>query len=382
MNNRLIPYARQSIGADEIKAVVDVLSSDWITSGPRVDKFESRLASFTGAKYGIAVNSGTAALHSIMTAIEIVPGDEVIIPAMTFAATASCVIYQGGTPIFADVHADTLLIDPADVERKISRKTKAIIAVDYAGHPADYGQLRDITNQNGLILAADAAHSIGGCYAGTMVGAIADLTAFSFHPAKNMTTGEGGMITTDNETFDQKIRAFRNHGIQTTARERQKTASYSYDISELGYNYRITDIQCAIGICQLKKLPDWIIRRQNIARMYCEAFEDSDYIRPLKTNPNVSHAFHLFVVRIAFKRLATDRSEFIKELRSNGIVANVHYLPVHLHTLYRKRYGTVENQCPVAESAYEEIISLPMFPGLSNEEIDYITNTVIQLTKP
>ena len=250
-----IPYATQWIEEDDILAVADALRSDWLTTGPTIEKFEKAFADFVGAKYAVAVNSGTAALHTAIFALGIGPGDEVIVPAMTFAATANCVVFQGGTPVFADVDLGTLLIDPASVESCLSPNTKAIIAVDYAGQPCDYDTLEDIAKRRNLILVADACHSLGGRYKDKLVGTLAALNAFSFHPVKHITTGEGGMITTDEPNLAERMRIFRNHGITTDHRQRDAQGSWFYEMVELGYNYRITDFQCALGMSQLKKLP-------------------------------------------------------------------------------------------------------------------------------
>ncbi|MCP4566239.1 MAG: aminotransferase class I/II-fold pyridoxal phosphate-dependent enzyme, partial [FCB group bacterium] len=248
----MIPYGRQSIDEEDIQSVVEVLRSDWLTTGPKVDAFEHALADYVGAEYGVAVSSGTAALHCAMYALGIGPGDEVILPPMTFAATANCVVFLGGTPVFADVQPDTLLIDPVAVEKKITKRTRAIIAVDYAGQPCDYDSLRDIANSHGLSLIADGCHALGAVYKGHRVGSLADMTVFSFHPVKHITTGEGGMITTNDPKFAGRMRRFRNHGIDTDFRQREQQGSWYYEMVDLGYNYRITDMQCALGLSQLK----------------------------------------------------------------------------------------------------------------------------------
>ena len=285
-----IPYGRQSIDEKDVAAVCSVLRSDWLTTGPKVGEFERAVADYVGAEHGAAVSSGTAALHCAMYALGIGPGDEVIVPPMTFAATANCVVYQGGTPVFADVEPDTLLIDPAEVERKITDRTRAIIAVDYAGQPCDYEALRRIADRHGLALVADGCHALGAEYRGRKDGTLADMTAFSFHPVKHVATGEGGMVVTDDEAFAEKIRLFRNHGITTDHRQREALGSWFYEMVDLGYNYRMTDIQCALGISQLKKLPEFLERRRLIAARYDAAFGDSDTIFPLGCRENVFHA--------------------------------------------------------------------------------------------
>jgi perosamine synthetase len=276
-----------------------------------------------------------------MFALGIGPGDEVIVPAITFAASANCVVYQGGTPVFADVDPDTLLIDPVSVESRITTRTRAIIAVDYAGQPCDYSRLSEIAWRFGHALVADACHSLGASYRGRAVGTLADLTAFSFHPVKHITTGEGGMITTSRADLAQRMCVFRNHGITADHRQRQQTDSWRYEMVELGFNYRISDIQCALGRSQLKKLPEWVRRRRQIAARYDSAFAGSDCVRPLAVSADVQHAWHLYVVRVGQDCSVCDRDSLFHLLRRAGIGANVHYSPVHLHPFYQKRYDTV-----------------------------------------
>ncbi len=370
--NHFIPYGKQSIDKSDIDAVIAVLQSDFITTGPKVSEFEKAVCDFTGAKFAIAVSSGTAALHCAMFAAGIKSGDEVIVTPMTFAASANAILYCGGTPVFADVIPETLLINPAEVEAKITSKTKAVVAVDYAGQPCDYDTLNNICRKRGIILISDACHSIGSEYRGRKTGTLADMTAFSFHPVKHITTGEGGMILTDNSDFAGKMRMFRGHGISTDYRQREEKGSWFYEMEYLGYNYRITDFQCALGISQLKKLPGWIIRRQEIALEYDNAFKNNPSIVSIKKSPNVSHAYHLYVIKLE----KADRNRTFTELRNNGIGVNVHYIPVHLHPYYRKTFGTGEGLCPVAEKAFGQIISLPMFPGLRDEEFKTVITKI------
>ena len=368
----MIPYGRQCIDEADIRAVVDVLRSEWLTTGPKVAEFEEVFAYFVGAKYAVAVNSGTAALHAAMFALGIGPGDEVIVPAMTFAATANCVVFQGGTPVFADVDPDTLLIDPSSVENRISPKTRAVIAVDYAGQPCDYDTLAAIARKHKFALVADACHSLGGRYKDRPVGSLALLSAFSFHPVKHITTGEGGMITTNNPNLADKMRLFRNHGITTDHRQRDAQGSWFYEMVDLGYNYRITDFQCALGMSQLKKLSKWIERRREIAHRYDEAFQNVPRVKPLFVQGESFHAYHLYVVRLDLDGTGLNRSTIFRKLRDDGIAVNVHYIPVHLHPYYQKRFHTKPGLCSIAEAAYEQIISLPMYPALSDKEQNYV----------
>ncbi len=422
----MIPYGKQYIDEDDIKAVADVLRSDWLTTGPKVAEFEQAVADYVGTKYAVAVSSGTAALHAAMYALGIGPGDEVIVPPMTFAATANAVVYQGGTPVFVDVDPHTLLIDPEQIKAKITLNTKAIIAVDYAGHPCDYDSLRKIAEKHNLVLVADACHALGAEYKGRKIGSLADMSIFSFHPVKHITTGEGGMITTDNEKFAERMRLFRTHGItrdpkQFTLSEEVSAPSalssmpsascstlhapcsmpFYYEMTDLGYNYRITDFQCALGISQLQKLPKFLQRRHEIAALYDEALEDIPGIEPLGLRSDVLpakqfamptpnsmlpapssmpslHAYHLYVVKIDFKTLGIDRTVFFTNMREKGIVVNVHYIPVHLHPFYRNKFNAGPGLCPVAEAAYEQIISLPMFPGMTDEDVEKVVAIVIE----
>jgi len=372
----MIPYGRQHVDAEDIQSVVEVLQSDWLTTGPKVGEFEGAFADFAGAKSAVAVNSGTAALHAAMFALGIGPGDEVIVPAMTFAATANCIVFQGGTPIFADVDPGTLLINPFSVEERISPKTRAVIAVDYAGQPCDYDTLNGITRRHNLALVADACHSLGARYKDKPVGSLALLSAFSFHPVKHITTGEGGMITTDDTELAERMRLFRNHGIATDHRQRDAQGSWFYEMVELGYNYRITDFQCALGTSQLKKLPQWIERRHEIALKYDKAFTEIKGIEPLHVKSDVNHVYHLYVICVNGDETEVDRGRLFQELRARGVGVNVHYIPIHLHPFYRNRFGTGRGLCPVAEAVYEKILSLPVYPTMTDEDVNMVVSAI------
>ena len=365
-----LPYGRQHIDEQDIAAVIEILRSDWLTTGPAVEQFEDLLAKTTHSNHAVAVANGTAALHAAMYAINVQPGDEVIVPPMTFAATANAVVFQGGTPVFADVLPDCLLIDPGSIESRITDKTKALIAVDYAGHPCDYDALRQLADRHGLILVSDACHSLGGKYKNRRVGSLADLNTFSFHPVKHITTGEGGAITTNNREWADRMRSFRNHCINVDHHQRSKEGSWFYEIIDLGYNYRITDLQCALGIQQLGKLEKWIRRRQEIAELYRQMLDSFSLAEPLPVLADVSHAFHLFVIRLTEQ--AGSRADVFSAMRQSRIGVNVHYIPVHMHPFYKNRFGTARGMCPVAESAYEKIISLPIFPTMSNADVERV----------
>jgi perosamine synthetase len=375
----MIPYGRQWVDEDDIQAVVKVLRSDWLTTGPMVEKFEKAVAEFVNAKYGVAVSSGTAALHAAMDSAEIGSGDEVIVPPMTFAATANAVVFQGGTPVFADIDPDTLLLDPNQVEAKITPRTKAIIAVDFAGQPCDYDALRAISDRHGLILVADACHALGAEYKGRKVGTLADLTIFSFHPVKHITTGEGGMVITDNPEFAAKMCRFRNHGISTEHRERAEKGTWYYEMVDLGYNYRITDFQCALGLSQLKKLPYWIELRRKIAKHYEAAFDNINSLKLLSVSSDVKHVYHLYVIRLKLEQLKLDRAAVFSALRNEGIGVNVHYIPVYLHPYYRGLLGTKPGLCPVAEAAYNQIITLPIFSSMDDSDVEDVIRALCKV---
>lgn len=369
-----IPYGRQQIDEDDIQAVVDVLRSDWITTGPAVDAFEAAMVAFTGADHAVAVSSGTAALHSAMHALDLQPEDEVIVPAITFAATANCVLYMGARPVFADVDPNTLLIDPASVAERIGPRTRAVIAMDYAGQPCDYTALRAVTEQAGIALVADACHAIGGHYQGRAVGTLADITTFSFHPVKHITTGEGGMVLCHRAEIAERLRCFRNHGITTDHRQRAQAGAWYYEMQALGYNYRASDLQCALGHSQLRKLPGWITQRQHIAAVYQQALQSLPAVSPLVASAEVSHAYHLFVVKLP----ANQRQAVFDAMRRDGIGVNVHYQPVYQHPYYRDTLGFAQSQCPNAESVFEQILSLPMYPGLGDTDVLRVVSSLRQ----
>ncbi|MEE9173725.1 MAG: UDP-4-amino-4,6-dideoxy-N-acetyl-beta-L-altrosamine transaminase [Thermoplasmata archaeon] len=370
-----LPYGRQWIDEEDIEAVAQVLRSDWITTGPQVPAFERAVAGFVGAGEGVAVSSGTAALHAAIHALGIQEGDEVVVPTMTFASSANTVVFEGGRPVFADVDPDTLLLATDEVERRISPRTRAVMAVDYAGQPSDYDALRRVCQRHDLPLVADACHALGATYRGRRVGTLADLTAFSFHPVKHITTGEGGMIVTDDSDAATRMRAFRNHGISSEARERARQGAWFYEMVDLGYNYRLTDFQCALGMSQLRKLPDWLARRRALAAKYDRALGDVNGVAPLAVREEVDHAYHLYVVRLEGASQG-QRDRVFRTMRAQGIGVNVHYIPVHLHPFYREHFGTRPGELPVAEAAYDQILTLPLFPQMSEADVDAVATSL------
>jgi len=377
MSEKKIPYGKQVIDERDIAAVCDVLRSDWLTTGPAVEEFERALSRYVGAEHGVAVSSGTAALHCAMHAVNIRKGDEVIVPTMTFAATANSIVFQGGIPVFADVIPDTFLVDPECVKKLITPKTKAIVAVDYAGQPCDYEALRSIADLNNLVLLADSCHALGAKYQDKYLGSLADITVFSFHPVKPITTGEGGMAVTDNDEYAKRMRLFRNHGISTDFREREKQGSWYYEMIDLGVNYRISDIQCALGISQLKKISFFLQRREYLASLYNDLLAGLQSVMPLAVRNDIRHAWHLYVVKVSD---ADFRQILFNELRSVGIGVNVHYMPVHLHPYYLKNHATKKGLCPVAEKEYQHILSLPIWPGMDEENVCTVIKALKELT--
>lgn len=369
---KMIPYGRQTIEEDDIQAVVDVLRSDYLTTGPKIAEFEKMVADYVGAKYAVAISNGTSALHAACFAAGIQPGDEVITTPLTFAASANCVLYCGGTPVFADVDPKTYNIDPEDIRRKITDKTKAIIAVHLAGQPCDMDEIHKIAKEHDLLVIEDGAHALGSVYKGKKVGTLSDMTTFSFHPVKPITTGEGGMIVTDNEQFYQKMMLFRSHGI--TRNENLMTRNdgpWFYQQLDLGYNYRITDIQCALGCSQMKKLDRFLALRKEIVARYNEAFADCENIVTPYQLPETESGWHLYIVQVK----NCDRRKVFEALREHGIAVNVHYIPVYLHPYYQE-HGYKDVHCRNAEEVYSHIISLPLYPTLTEEQQQYVIETL------
>ncbi len=376
VRSTLLPYGRQSIDEEDIQAVVDVLRSEWLTTGPKVGEFEESFAARVGAAYAVSFSSGTAALHGAAFTAGLKPGDEAITTPMTFAATANCVLYQGATPVFADVSADTLNLDPEQIMKKITPKTRAILPVDYAGHPADLNAICEIAREHGLLVIEDACHALGAEHSGRRVGSIADMTVFSFHPVKHITTGEGGMVTTNNSELAVALRRFRNHGISSEARQRQRLGQWHYEMVLLGYNYRLPDFACALGIQQLKKLDANLACRREIAARYTAAFGEIPGVIAPAVRPDSLPAWHLFPIRLDLSELTADRAEIFRALRAENIGANVHYIPVHLHPYYKQQFGYRGGEFPIAEDAYSRLISLPMFPGMSDQDAEDVVAAV------
>jgi perosamine synthetase len=376
----LLPYSRQSIDEVDIQSVVEVLRSEWLTTGPRVGEFEEAFAAHVGAKHAVTFSSGTAALHGTAFAAGLKAGDEAITTPLTFVATSNCVLYQGARPVFADVCADTLNLDPEKAAAKITPHTRAIFPADYAGHPADLDAILARAAGQGLTVIEDASHALGSTYRQRYVGSLAHMTTFSFHPVKHLATGEGGMVTTDEPKFAKALRRFRNHGIDGNGRQRQASGSWFYEMEALGFNYRLTDVACALGLSQLAKLETNLARRRAIVARYAEAFSPLPGVIPPAVRDNVNPAWHLYPIRLEVEKLVADRTQIFRALRAENIGVNVHYIPVHLHPYYRERFGYRGGEFPIAEDAYGRLISLPMFHGMSDQDVEDVVSAVHKVT--
>lgn len=372
----MIPYSRQYITKDDLKAVERVLKSDWLTQGPVVEKFEKAIARYAGARFAVVFSSGTAALHAAYFAIGLKKGDEIITSSLTFAATANAALWQGARVVFVDIDAKTGNLDPKEVEKKITLRTKAIVPVDYAGLPVELDEFKKIAKQHKLFLIEDAAHALGATYGGKKIGSISDMTMFSFHPVKSITTGEGGAIVTNHKDFYEKMLLFRSHGITKGSKKflNKKRGDWYYEMQELGLNYRMTEMQAALGISQLKKLPAFLKSRKIIAARYQKEFEQRDKFIIPRENKNMQSAWHLYPLRLSAPYVKK-RDEIFSKLRSAGIGVQVHYIPVYWHPYYRK-LGYKKGLCPKAEEFFRSEISIPIFPTLSLKNQTYIINNI------
>ena len=374
-----LPYARQQISDDDVAAVSATLRSDWLTTGPRIGDFEAGLTAATGARHAVAFSSGTAALHGATVAAGLRPGDEAITTPLTFAATANAVLYAGAEVRFADIDAGSLLIAPDEVAAALTPRTRAILPVDYAGQPADYDALRRIADGAGSgrpTIIADASHSLGATRAGRSVGTLADMTILSFHPAKIITTGEGGAVLTDDDSLAAHLRRFRNHGIATELAAR---TDWTYAMVELGYNYRLTDLAAALGSSQIARLDEFLARRRRLAARYQAGLEGHQYLDMPAVDPTTNPAWHFFFVQLRLDRLVVDRGGVYRALRAEGIGVNVHYIPVHQHPFYRDRYPGLS--FPVAERAYERLLTLPLHVGMTDADVDDVVAALDKVTR-
>lgn len=392
MKNNFIPYGKQWIDDNDIDAIVKVLKSAWVTQGPKIKEFEEKIAYYCGVKYAVAVSSGTAALHIACLAADIKKGNEVITSPITFAASANCVLYCGGKPVFADIQHDTINIDPIEIEKKINSRTKAIIPVDFAGHPCDLKEIHVIAKKNNLIVIEDACHALGAEYRNNKIGSCkySDMTIFSFHPVKTITTGEGGMVLTNRKDLYEKLLLLRSHGITkdnskfTSSRHRFAEEKWYYEMQFLGYNFRITDIQCALGISQLKKIDKFVKRRREIVQIYNKAFKNIEGINIPFKKPEVESACHIYVIRLNLNNFKVGRKEVFDALLKENIGTQILYIPVYRHPYYQG-LGYKKVYCPEAERYYEETIALPLFPSINKREIKYViekfTNIVLRFLK-
>ncbi len=377
-----LPYAQQWVDEEDVGEVVKVLKSDFLTTGPKIEEFEKRFADYVGAKYAVSISNGTAALHAACFAAGINEGDEVITSPITFAASANCVLYQGGKPVFADINPKSYNIDIEAIERKITKKTKAIIPVDFTGQAVDIDGINEIAKKYGLVVIEDAAHSLGAEYKSKKIGSLVDITTFSFHPVKHITTGEGGMITTNDDKLYNKLKLFRTHGI-TRDKEmlhNKEEGPWFYEQLELGYNYRMTDIQAALGISQLNKINGFLKRRREIAKKYDEYLKNIDgIILPYQESFSKS-AWHLYVIQLELEKFKVGRKEIFEALQAENIGVNVHYIPVYYHPYY-KRLGYEKGLCPNAEKLYERIITLPLYPKMKDKDIEDVVNALDKVLK-
>ena len=382
MRDKFIPYSQQHIDEEDIASVVEVLRSDWITQGPKVAEFEEELAAYCGAKYAVAVSSGTAALHLAALAANFGPGEEVITSPITFIATANSVLYTGAKPVFADIDPETICMDPVEVEERVTPKTRGIIPVHFAGQPCDMATIWEFARKNELVVIEDACHALGAdyCHDGTKyrVGSCAHshMTCFSFHPVKHLTTGEGGAVTTNDEELYKKLLHLRNHGIsKDPGLMTRNDGPWYYEMHELGFNYRLTDFQCALGLSQLKRVDEFVRRRREIATLYNRTFAAEEEIILPTCAPDAEPSWHLYVIQLRM----LDRSAVFTCLQDKKLGVQVHYIPVHLQPYYQRTLGTREGDCPLAESYYSRAISIPLFPAQSDDDVQYVVDSVLEV---
>ncbi|RDY23313.1 UDP-4-amino-4,6-dideoxy-N-acetyl-beta-L-altrosamine transaminase [Romboutsia maritimum] len=372
-----LPYGKQYIDKNDIEAVVNVLNGKYLTTGPKIKEFEDKVAKYVGAKYAVAVSNGTAALHSACYAAGIKNGDEIITSPITFAASANCILYCGGKPIFADINPHTYNINPKEIEKKITNKTKAIIPVHFTGQSVNLDPILELARKYNLIVIEDAAHALGTKYKDKHIGSISHMTEFSFHPVKTITSGEGGVITTNSEKFYEKLILFRTHGITKNKdfMNNKDKGPWYYEQIDLGYNYRITDLQCALGISQLDKIDDFIKRRKELVNMYDEELSKIDGIIIQKEEEFSDTSRHLYIINLDLDKFIVGRKEIFEALLAENIGVNVHYLPVYLHPYYQK-LGYKKGLCPIAEKLYKSIITLPLYPKMDDKDFSDVIKAV------
>ncbi len=382
VRKEFLPYGKHWLDQEEINEVVDSLKSNWITTGPKMKLFEANFKKFIGSKYAISVNSGTAALHISTSTINLQPGDEVITTPLTFVASANCVVYRGGTPIFADIKKDTYNIDPNEIRKKITSKTKAIIPVHFAGQPCDMDEILEIARENDLYVIEDAAHAIDAEYKGKKIGNISDLTIFSFHPVKNITTAEGGMVTTNNDELNDKLLMFRTHGISRDAVKRfGKEGGFYYDMQYLGFRYNLSELHSALGIHQLDKLESFQKKRRQIVEIYNKKLQSIEEIAIPYVKDDIKHSWHLYVIQLELEKLKVDRDFIFKALREENIGVNVHYIPIHYHSYYVDKFGLKKGILPIVEWLFPRIITIPIFPKMSDDDVYDVIDALEKVLK-
>ena len=382
MSSEFIPFHKPSIGEEEIRSVVETLRSGWLTTGPKVKTFEAEFARYIGSLYSVAVNSATAALHLALEAVGIKAGDEVIVPTMTFTATAEVVLYLGARPVLVDCRRDDLNIDVDRIEAAISNNTKAIVPVHIAGHPCAMDQILSIAQRHGLRVIEDAAHALPASHCGRKVGAIGDITCFSFYATKTITTGEGGMATTDNPEWANRMRMMSLHGISHDAWDRYtEKGSWYYEVVRPGYKYNMTDIAAALGIEQLKRCDDFYQARRRIAERYNKAFADLPEIQVPRCGSDLQHAWHLYIIQLNLDRLSIDRHDFIKALNSRRIGTSVHFIPLHLHPFYKQTFGCQPADFPQASATFDRIVSIPIYPTMTEQNVSDVIAAVRTLVQ-
>jgi len=379
VRSRSLPYGRHHVTDEDVRAVESVLRGDWLTTGPAVEAFESALRQVTKAAHAVAVSSGTAALHVACATLDLRPDDEVIVPSLTFAATANAVVYCGGTPVFAEIDPQTLCLDPRDVARRVTARTRAIMTVHYAGLAESLRALSAVAAAHRVPLIEDAAHALGAADDGKRVGGASDLATFSFHPVKHATTGEGGAVTTTSDETAARMRRLRNHGLDTDVRSRERKNTWRYEMVELGWNYRLSDVGAALGTSQLTRLDGVLARRRQLARGYITAFADADAVAVQRVADPDSHAWHIFPILLQLDRLRIDRDAFVTALRAEGIGANVHYAPTHLQPYYRSRFGHRAGVLPITEGVCARLVTLPLFPEMTERDQSDVVSAVRKL---
>lgn len=377
VRNNYLPYGHQWIDESDVGEVIKVLKSDWLTQGPKVKEFEEAVAKYCKVRYSVAFSSGTAALHGAAYASGLKKGDEAICTPMTFAASSNCVLYVGGNVKFADIKPDTYNINPDEIKKKITDKTKVIVPVDYAGQPCDIDEINKIAEENNLTVIEDASHAIGAEYKNKKIGRLSDLSIFSFHPVKHITTGEGGMVLTNNEDFYEELLLFRTHGITKNKKKMEKyEGDWYYEMQKLGYNYRITDLQCVLGISQFKKIDRFIKRRREIVKEYNNEFEKLAALIIPYEKPDVKSAYHLYMLQLKLEKLKGNRKQIFDAIRAENIGVHVHYIPIHLQPYYRKEFGFKKGDFPITEKYYERCLTIPLFPMMSDDDVFDVISAV------